>query len=157
MTRALTPRGWLLAGLAALIAIAVIAGFWNSLTSWLPWSAESQRDRAVAARDLARSDASARGLEVEGERAQAERVETFHTQELVIRDLTTRADIEARRAPDANDPLTNARAYRLRDHDRRLCDASPGVCRAASPVPAGGGDGDVPAGRAAGEPDTGGP
>lgn len=155
MTRALTPLGWLLVGLAALAAIALIAGFWNGLTSWLPWSAENQRDRAVAERDFARSDASARGLEVEGERAQAGRVDTFHTQELVIRDLTARADIEARRAPDANDPLTDDRAARLRDHDRSLCDASPGVCRTAAPVPADGGDDAVSAGRAAGEPNAG--
>jgi hypothetical protein len=73
------------------------------------------------------------GLTVEGEREQAQRVETFHTSEVVIRDLTSRAETEARSAPDADTPLDPARADRLRAHDRGLCNASPSVC---APAPA---------------------
>lgn len=143
--RDLTPTGWALSAFVLVLCIALIAAFWNSLTAWLPWSAESQRDRAIAERDVAQSDADARGLEVEGEREQAERVETYHTQEVVIRDLTSRAQTEARSAPDANDPLTDDRADRLRSHDQRLCDARPAVCGAASPVDPDRSDEDVPA------------
>lgn len=74
------------------------------------------------------------GLTVEGEREQAQRVETFHTSEVVIRDLTARAVTESRSAPDADTPLDPARADRLRAHDRGLCVQSPAICPAPAPV-----------------------
>lgn len=90
-------------------------------------------DRVKADRDTYQSDAAARGLEVEGERGQAVRTETYHTQVIEVRDLTARAETEARSAYDANEPIEAGRADRLRRHDDGLCDARPSVCGPASP------------------------
>ena len=65
--RTLTPLGWLVAGVALLIAIGFIAWGWNNMWSWLPWSDERQLDRAEARADTAESDASARKLESQGQ------------------------------------------------------------------------------------------
>lgn len=116
------------------LAILAVLMFWNGLAAHIPFTAQWRANRAEAQRDYAQSDAENRGLEVEGEREQAQRVETFHTSEVVIRDLTSRAETEARSAPDANTPLDPARADRLRAHDRSLCDNAPTLCPAAPAV-----------------------
>lgn len=95
-------------------------------------------------RDHARSDASARALEVTGERAQAERVDAWSHVLIETRTVTAEASAAARSAPDANDPLPADRADRLRDADRRMCRLAPDVCAAATSDPAGGRDGAVP-------------
>lgn len=118
---------------AAMLAAILIIAFWNSLAAHIPFTAQWRANRLEAQRDLAQADAENRGLEVEGEREQAQRVETFHTSEVIIRDLTSRAETEARSAPDAATPLDPARADRLRAHDRGLCEQSPRLC---APAPA---------------------
>lgn len=90
-------------------------------------------------RDVARSDASARGLEVEGERAQTDRVDAHTTVLIETRTITAEATAAARSAPDANDPLPSDRADRLHDADRRMCELAPAVCAAAAAGAAGGG------------------
>ena len=118
--------------LAALLAAVLIVAFWNSLAAHIPFTAQWRANRAEAQRDFSQADAENRSLEVEGEREQAARVETFHTSEVIIRDLTSRAETEARSAPDASTPLDTARADRLRAHDRGLC-LQTGLC---APAPA---------------------
>lgn len=88
---------------------------------------------ATARADYAESDASARGLEAEGERDQAQRVETFSRVLIETQALTTQAITEARSAPDANEPLPAERADRLRRVDDGLCVVSPAIC-APSPT-----------------------
>jgi hypothetical protein len=90
-------------------------------------------------RDVARSDASARGLEVEGERAQTDRVDAHTTVLIETRTVTAEATAAARSAPDANDLLPADRGNRLRNADRRMCELAPAVCAATSADPAGGG------------------
>jgi hypothetical protein len=127
---------WWGLGILAAIALAIIlANAWNGLWSWLPWSAENRADRAEARADFAEADASARGLEVTGEREQAQRIDTYHRQEVVIRDLTAETITESRSAPDAQTPLDPDRLARLRAGDERLCMAAPSVCPGATPDP----------------------
>lgn len=116
----------------ALLAVIAVVMFWNGIAAHIPFTAQWRANRAEAQRDHAEADAANRSLEVEGEREQAQRVETFHTSEVIIRDLTSRAETEARSAPDADTPLDPARADRLRAHDRSLC-LETGLC-AASPA-----------------------
>lgn len=117
----------------AVVALILVVSFWNGLAANIPFTAQWRANRAEAQRDFAQADAANRSLEVEGEREQAARVETFHTSELIIRDLTSRAETEARSAPDAESPLDPARADRLRAHDRGLC-LQTGLCAAPASV-----------------------
>ena len=74
--------------------------------------------------------------------------ETFHTRETIIREIASQAETEARNAPDADAPLTQERADRLRLNDQRVCDSAPTIC--ASPDPAAGSAPAVPPAPAAG-------
>ncbi len=62
--------------------------------------------------------------------------EAFHTRETIIREIASQAETEARNAPDADAPLSQERADRLRLNDQRVCDSAPNIC--ASPDPAAG-------------------
>lgn len=135
MTRALTPLGWLIAGIALLMAIALIAWGWNNLWAWLPWSAEARLDRAEVRADRAESDASARGLEAQGNAAQVRRTEAYGDIRVRVEAATAQSITQARSAPDATEPLAADRAARLRDHDRRLCDIAPAGCPATPGAP----------------------
>ena len=74
--------------------------------------------------------------------------ETFHTRETIIREIASQAETEARNAPDADAPLTQERADRLRLNDQRVCDSAPTIC--ADPDPAAGSAPAVPPAPAAG-------
>lgn len=137
-----SPLGWIV----GLLILAVLFGAAGMLTPRIgPFTFDPFNRQAVRLRDAKANaereaaDAAARGLEVEGEREQAQRVETFHHQEITIRDVTSRADTEARSAPDANAPLPTDQLDRLRRTDRRLCDVKPSACPPSPPVDPGGG------------------
>lgn len=132
--RTLTPLGWLIAGIALLMAVALIAWGWNNLWAWLPWSNEARLDRVEARADHAESDASARGLEAQGNAEQVRRTEAYGDIRIRVEGVTAAAVTEARSAPDATEPLSGERAARLRDHDRQLCVIAPASC----PPPASG-------------------
>jgi hypothetical protein len=124
---------WRLIGyvLAAVLALVTVVSFISD-----PFGIRSFfRDRQETRAETAESDASARGLEVEGERALSTRVDTYHTQVVEVRDMTARAETEARSAPDAAQPLAADRAARLARHDDGLCDTRPSVCGAAPAEP----------------------
>lgn len=131
--RTLSPLGWLVSAVAVIVAIALIAGIWNGLWSWLPWSAEAQLDRAEVRADTAEGDATARGLESQGNAEQVARTEAYGDIRIRVEGVTAESITRAQEAPDANDPLSDERAARLRDHDRRLCDIAPGSCPSAAP------------------------
>lgn len=122
-----------LSAAAILIVWFALANWLDDMTAWLPWSDESRLERKTDRADTAESDAAARGLEVEGEREQAARVDTFHRQVVEIHTITAEAVSQARSAQDANDPLPGADSLLV--HQRRLCDASPRVCGSAAPGP----------------------
>jgi hypothetical protein len=116
---------------------------------WDPFGLAERRLAAAQVRAaVAESDAAARGLEVEGAAEQAVRADRHHQQAVSVAVATDRADTEARTAHDASLPLDPARAARLREHDRRLCELAPAVCAAAPADPAAGGGDAVPAGPA---------
>ena len=131
--RTLSPLGWLVSAVAVIVAIALIAGIWNGLWAWLPWSAEAQLDRTKTELATTQSDASARGLESQGNAEQVARTEAYGDIRIRVEGVTAESITRAQEAPDANDPLSDERAARLRDHDRRLCDIAPGTCQAAAP------------------------
>ena len=131
--RTLSPLGWLISAVAVIVAVALIAGIWNSLWAWLPWSAEAQLDRTKTELATTQSDASARGLESQGNAEQVARTEAYGDIRIRVEGVTAESITRAQEAPDANDPLSDERADRLRDHDRRLCDIAPGTCQAAAP------------------------
>lgn len=129
-----------LSAVAVLIVWFAVTNWLDDLTAWWPWSDESKLERAETRAETATSNASARTLEVEGEREQAQRIDTYHRQVIEVRDFTARAETEARSATDAEEPLAAGLADSLGEHQRRLCLASPGVCRAAAPGPPNGSD-----------------
>lgn len=141
--RRLPLAGWF-AVAAAGCAVLWIVGHGLGLR-WDPFGQTERRLRAAEARaGQARSDAVARRLEAEGEADQARRLQQHHHQTLAVARVTERAVAQARSAHDADLPLDPARAARLGDHDRRLCELQPALCAAAAPDPADGGDDALP-------------
>lgn len=118
----LSPLGWLIAGVALVIGLALLAGAWAQLWSWWPWSAERRADRAEAALEAAKDRAAVNEAITKAERQAAPvMIET--------RTVVAAATASARSAPDATTPLDPDRAERLRDADRRLCDLAVVACR----------------------------
>jgi len=137
------PITWWIVGVCLAGSAFIAAGMFTPRIgpfTFDPFNRQAVRLKDANARaDREASNGVARGLEVEGEREQAERVDTYHTQVIEVRDFTARAETEARSAPDANDPLPDPDS--LGEHQRRLCLARPGVCRPAPAEPASSGDG----------------
>jgi hypothetical protein len=136
--------GWLTVSALAVVAFVALGLARPSLLGFQfdPFGLDRRRIESLREqRDHARSDASARALEVTGERAQAERVDAYSHVLIETRTITAEASAAARSAPDANDPLPSDRADRLRDADRRMCRLAPDVCATAPADPAGGRDG----------------
>lgn len=132
ISRTLTPWGWLAAAVGLVVAIALIAGLWNGLWAWLPWSAESRAARAEIRADRAEAVAQSESVRANGEAEVARSVERhFHTIERV-RVEAARAEIEIRSLPDADAPVDPDRARLLHDADRSLCDAAPAICPATA-------------------------
>ncbi|MFN4295745.1 MAG: hypothetical protein ACK4FB_02810 [Brevundimonas sp.] len=135
-----SATGWIKAAgavLAALVLMSVVAHQWDRLWSWLPWSDARRLERVIDQRDRLAAEADAMRAHIELLTRQARRVETVHRQVIDLRDLTDPVLLEARSAPDASIPLDSARADRLREHDRRLCDLAPGACADEAAAPSG--------------------
>ncbi|WP_082385114.1 hypothetical protein [Brevundimonas sp. AAP58] len=121
----LAPLGWLIAGVAVLIAVGFLASAWDRMWAWLPWSDERRADRAETRADVAEDRALSAELEAEGQADQVRRIDTYAHQILTIQTETAAASAAARSAPDADTPLDPARADRLRHHDGELCRTAP--------------------------------
>jgi hypothetical protein len=119
---------------AAIVGLILVFGIGRGLGfRWDPLGLERRRlDAALVQADLARRDAGARALEVQGQVKQARRIENVHQQSLAVSRITATAVTEARSAPDAHQSLDPARAARLSAHDDGLCRLSPGLCAAAA-------------------------
>ena len=137
--RTLTPLGWLASMLAVVVAIALIAGGWNKLWAFLPWSAESKLDRIEMKLELAEDARAARAIESIGQSEQIQRIETVHRQIVTVQAATANDITEARSAPDATDPLDTLRRLRLVGSDRMLCNYAPDLCQPAAADPSGAG------------------
>jgi hypothetical protein len=151
----LSPTGWAVVvalGVAAFIGLGLARPTVLGL-QFDPFGLDRRKIESLTEeRDYARSDADARGLEVDGERAQAERVDAYSHILIETRTLTATAEAVARSAPDANDPIPADRADRLRRHDDGLCEIAPTICAPAPAGPAGGRDDAVPPARSGAAP-----
>lgn len=152
--QALTPLGWLAAAAAALALGFVLLGGLGF--RWDPLNLQHKRLEAarIQARDATAAAAAqidARRIETEGAAAQARRVDHYHHMTGAADRATTAAVAQARSAEDADQPLENRRADRLRDHDGELCRIAPDLdgCAGAGGL-ARGGDTSVRAGHPAG-------
>jgi hypothetical protein len=118
--------------LAAVLALAAL----NHFAAYVPFTPQWSAKRAEVKADRLEGQVSTLEREAAGQAEIAVATETFHTRELVVREIAAQAETEARNAPDADTPLAPERADRLRSHDFRLCDEFPGFC--ADPDPAAG-------------------
>lgn len=135
--RALTPLGWLAAGIASLMTVAlVLAGLGFR---WDPFDLSRRRaERAEASAGQARADAAARSAEAEGQTGQVARLDAALVTARRLDTVTTRSTLEAKEADDADQPLADDRRDRLRAHDDELCRLAPELGGCAAPAdPAG--------------------
>jgi hypothetical protein len=136
--RVITPVGWVYI-VSAAIAVFVVASM--TRPSFLGFKFDPF---GIDARKIDRLETEVSVLEREavGQAEIAAATQTFHTREVVIRDLARQSETEARTAPDAETPLDPDRVARIRAADHRLCIVAPTIC--ASPDPAGSGADAVP-------------
>jgi hypothetical protein len=141
--RIITPTGWLVIAAVAVVLFG-LAGLARPSFLGLKFD-----PFGIDARKINRLETEVSVLEREavGQAEIATATQTFHTREVVIRDLSRQAEIEARTAPDAETPLTPDRVGRLRAADNRLCSAYPAIC--SNPDAAAGGADAVPVADAA--------
>ena len=127
-----------------LIAVAFFAllSAENYGLSFVPFTPQFNAKRAVAKVGVLEAQVSTLEREAAGNAEIATATETFHTREVIVREIAAQAETEARNAPDANTPLSQERADRLRLNDQRVCDNAPALCAVADP--AGSGAGAVP-------------
>ena len=122
--RIITPTGWLVV-IAVAVVLFGLAGL--ARPSFLGFKFDPF---GIDARKIDRLESEVSVLEREavGNAEVAVATQTFHTREVVIRELSRQAEIEARTAPDAETPLDPSRVARLRSADNRLCSAYPAIC-----------------------------
>jgi len=137
LLRAVTPLGWVAAGVAALICLVVLLGGLGF--RWDPLNLQQKRlaaalDRARTASAEAAAQDRARRLEAEGAADQALRVDHHQQKTTKAERATAAVLVQARSADDADQPLDPRRADRLRDHDGQLCRIAPDLdgCAAAT-------------------------
>lgn len=117
---------WRLIGYAALALLLLFGA--NQALGYLPFTPQWQARQLSKKVGQLESEVSTMEREATGNAEIAAATQTFHTREVVIRDLTRQAEVEARNAPDAETPLTPDRVDRIRSADNRLCLAHPRIC-----------------------------
>ena len=122
--RVITPVGWL-ALFAVFWVLFGLAGLARPSFLGLKFDPFGIDARKI---DRLESEVSVLEREAVGNADVAVATQTFHTREVVIRELSRQAEIEARTAPDAETPLDPSRVDRLRSADNRLCSAYPAIC-----------------------------
>ena len=136
--RALSKTGWFVIAAVA-VALFGLAGLVRPSFLGLKFDPFGIDARKI---DRLEGEVSVLEREAVGNAEIAAATQTFHTREVVIRDLARQAETEARTAPDAETPLNADRVARIRAADNRLCIVAPSIC--ASPDPAGSGADPVP-------------
>jgi len=131
--RIITPTGWLVIAAVGVVLFG-LAGLARPSFLGLKFDPFGIDARKM---DRLESEVSVLQREAAGNAEIASATQTFHTREVVIRELSRNAEIDARTAPDANTPLDPDRVARIRAADNRLCEASPRHC--PNPDLAGGG------------------
>lgn len=120
-----TLLGYIAAGLLVLAGLNHAAGFIPFTPQW------SAKQAKVQVGNL-KGEVTALQATVTGNAEIGQATDTYHTQTVVVREITAEAQAEARNAPDADTPLSDERASRLRAADERLCVAS-GLCATSAP------------------------
>jgi len=128
--RIITPTGWLVIAAVAVVLFG-LAGLARPSFLGLKFDPFGIDARKI---DRLETEVSVLEREAVGNAEIAAATQTFHTREVVIRDLARQAETEARTAPDAETPLDPDRVARIRAADNRLCIVAPSIC--ASPDPA---------------------
>lgn len=132
--RAVTPLGWL-----AAVAVVLTLGFtllgglgfrWDPLNLQQK-RLESARTQAREAAANADAQTDARRLETDGAAAQVQRVDHYQHRTTAVEWVTAIAVAQARSADDADHPLEDRRAGRLRGHDDELCRLAPDLAGCA--------------------------
>ena len=124
--RIITPTGWLIIAAVAVVLFGV-AGLARPSFLGLKFDPFGIDARKI---DRLESEVSVLEREATGNAEIATATQTFHTREVVIRELSRNAEIDARTAPDANTPLDLDRVARIRAADNRLCIVTPAICPA---------------------------
>jgi hypothetical protein len=128
--RIITPTGWLI-----IVAVAVVvfglAGLARPSFLGLKFDPFGIDARKI---DRLESEVSVLEREAAGNAEIASATQTFHTREVVIRELSRNAEIDARKAHDAETPLDPDRVARIRAADNRLCIVAPAICPALDPA-----------------------
>lgn len=116
----------------ALYAALALAALWglNSALGYVPFTPQWSAKRAEAKAERLEGQVDTLAREAAGNAEIGRAVETYHTREIVYRDVTSQAINDARNAPDADTPLSDERANRLRAADRSLCEQAPSLCAA---------------------------
>jgi hypothetical protein len=142
--RIITPTGWLVIAAVA-VALFSVAGLARPSFLGLKFDPFGIDARKL---DQLTDQVSVMEREAIGNADIAAATQTFHTREVVIRELSRQAEIEARTASDAETPLDPDRVARIRASDNRLCIVAPSIC--PDPDPAGSRADAVPASEVAG-------
>lgn len=119
---------WKLIGYGA-IALLLIFGA-NHALRFIPFTPQWSAHRAVAKVERLEGQVSTLEREATGNAEIGQAVERHYEREVIYREGTAQAITEARNAPDADTPLTDERASRLRAADDRLCGDAPALCAA---------------------------
>ncbi len=127
-----TAIKWLLIAVAFVVLLSAI----NYGLGFVPFTPQWRAKGLAVKADRLEGQVSTLEREAAGQAEIATATETFHTRETIIREIASQAETEARNAPDADAPLSQERADRLRLNDQRVCDSAPTIC--ASPDPAAG-------------------
>jgi hypothetical protein len=109
---------------AVLIVLAAAAGLY-----WKGWREGAAHERPKTQAALGR--AAVAGLEGEGARASAQRVDVVIRQREAAARAVAELSAHALQSEDANAPLSADRARRLHDADRQLCLTSPDLAGCA--------------------------
>ncbi|MBU1346683.1 MAG: hypothetical protein KKA16_06995 [Alphaproteobacteria bacterium] len=118
--RAPTPLGWCIGVVVCLAAVAIVLGGLGF--RWDPFDLSRRRlERAEQAAAVGQAEAAARSAEADGQAALVARLDAALLTTRSLDRATALSTQDARIADDALLPLADARAHRLRDHDRQLC------------------------------------
>ena len=131
--RIITPTGWLVIAAVAVVLFG-LAGLARPSFLGLKFDPFGIDARKM---DQLTDQVSVMEREATGNAEIAIASQTFHTREVVIRELSRQAEIEARTAPDAETPLDPDRVARIRAADNRLFIVAPSICPDSDPAGSG--------------------
>jgi hypothetical protein len=125
-----TAIKWLLIAVA-FVALLSAVNFGLSFVPFTPQWEGRQLSKKVG--EL-KSEVSILEREATGNAEIGQAVQRHYERQVIYRDIQSQADREARIAPDADTPLSQERADRLRLNDQRVCLSAPAICADADPA-----------------------